>query len=169
MAVTETVVLPAQPATGLVDYIPLGGNGYNAPMSAYSFQVTLASDASAGTNSITLEMDPQFLSLISYLQVTVSGASASMANRIDIGATTFDVIYDTALVFWDDATDVASKLWKPPAAMVTQQNANYQPFVKSHLLNVDGETHFFIGRIYNFAKRARETTPLSVLLANLPR
>lgn len=161
--------MPAQPVTGLVDYIPLGGNGFTAPHAAYSFQVTLAGDASGGSNAITLEMDPQFLSLISYLQCTVSGAAADVANRLDIGATTFDVIYNTDAVGYDSVTAIASKLWKPPGAMVTQQNVNYVPFVKSHVPNTDGDTHFFIGRIYLFDKRARETTPLSILLQNLPR
>lgn len=168
MSVAETVALPAQPATGLTNYTPLGGNGFSAPQSSYNIQVTLACDASGGTNKITVTMDPQFTQLVSYVQTTIAGVAADTESSRSVGFDTFDEIHDHRPCLLDAGT-TANMLWKPPGVMLYQADSTYDPKVVSTIENVDGDTHFLICRIYNFDKLARQHTPLSVLLANLPR
>lgn len=176
MSVTSLVELPNQPAAGLVQTVPLGGDGMTAPHSATQVDINLASDASGNYNRVTIELDPRYTSLISYIAVSVAGAAAAVANRLTIACGTFDQIHNVDNTGWAAVTGstLAAKLWKPPAVLCgrssipTDGSLDY-PYIDSYIPNTNGETHYLRTRIYNFDKRARELTPLPILLASLPR
>lgn len=52
MAQLESIILPNQPALGSVEYIPLGGDGWRSPQSAFLIDFQKTGDASGG--NITL-------------------------------------------------------------------------------------------------------------------
>ncbi len=168
VAISETVLMPGQPATGQVKYVPLGGNGYDAPHSAYSCFISHAMDASGGNSSINLQFDPRFTQMISYMRAEVVGVAADTAQRMFIRIDGDEIISDTTFGTYWVGTALSSRLWKPPGVVgtSTQQDTAY---MTSQMVNVDGDTHNFTCRVYNFDKRARELTPLPVLMASLPR
>ncbi len=167
MSVADTFKIPANPTAGGLEYIPLGGDGWSAPQSAYVANLQLASDASGGTSALTIELDPQFLALVSYVQTVVSGTSADVPSRRTIGCSTFESIHNAEDAEQGEAT-TAVRLWKPPGIMATE-TAGFVPNIISKIPNTNGETHFLVCRIFNFQKRARERSPLWILLQNLPR
>lgn len=167
MSVAATLQVPEQPAAGGLEYLPLGGDGFSAPQSAYAVNVQLASDASGGTSTITINFDPQFLGLVSYVETVVTGASADVPSRRTIGLSTFESMHDAEDAEEGEGTTVV-RLWRPPGAMATQVGG-FVPNIVGRIPNTNTETHFLTARIYNFNKRAREFTPLYLLLQNLPR
>jgi len=60
VAVTASVTLPDQPATGSVDYVTLAGDGYYAPHSMYIVAIAADEDASGGSITLTVNPDPRF-------------------------------------------------------------------------------------------------------------
>ena len=78
MAVTLAVTLPGQPVTGINTYTPLGGDGWTAPHSVAEVSMSSPGDASAGNNTIQLTFDPRFTSIVSYVRLSNSGASAGL-------------------------------------------------------------------------------------------
>jgi len=168
MAVTTTVTMPDQPATGQVRYIPLGGDGYVAPHSAYSCFISHAMDASGGNSSINLQFDQRFTQMISYMRSEVVGVAADTAVRQFIRIDGDEIISDTTFGTYWVGTALSSRLWKPPGVIGTS-TPSMTAYMTSQMVNVDGDTHNFTCRVYNFDKRARELTPLPILLSSLPR
>ncbi len=167
MSVSDSFKIPAQPGSGGLEYIPCGGDGYSAPQSAYAVSFNLASDGSGGTNMLTVEMDPQFLTLVSYVQTVVSATAADVPSRRTIGISQFESAHDAQDAQEGEGTTCV-RLWKPPGVMMTE-GGGFVPNIVSRIVNTNGETHFLSFRLYNFHKRAREFTPLWLLLQNLPR
>lgn len=167
MSVTSTVVLPAQPTLGNVTLLPLGGNGDDAPRSAYlvsSFRV--AGDASVGVATLTITLDTVYQSLVSVVSTASSSATAAaewiyrIISLNDQGVAVHEV---AAQVSHLEVGGVTRGLWSPPPDFEAGQ-------IIVETANVDAtEVYFVSATIYNFNKRATERTPLSVLLASLPR
>lgn len=167
MSVSDSVTIPANPTTGGLEYIPLGGNGFTAPQSAYTVSIAVVSDASGGTSTLTINFDDQYLSLVSFVQTTVTASSADVPSRRTLTMSTFDALHDATDCQQGEGT-TAARIWKPPGVM-GKVGIGFTPNCVSRIANTDTETHFLGIRIYNFNVRARETTPLALLLQNLPR
>lgn len=85
MSVAVSFSLPDQPpAGGTTTYIPMGGDGRTAPFAAYAVRQAVATgDASSDSLSMTISMDPQFSSLVSYATVQLlQGTSADAEYRL---------------------------------------------------------------------------------------
>jgi hypothetical protein len=175
MSVSSFVQLPSQPAAGRVSYVPLGGNGHAAPHSASVVEINLASDASGGTSTLSVQIDPRYTSLVSYVAVSVSAATGAIANRLTIANSVFDQIHNVDPTGYAAVTGatLASKLWYPAPVMcssdATTAGVLGYCYIQSIIPNVNGETHYLRMRFYNFDKRVRETTPLGLLFQTLPR
>lgn len=67
MAISTSLALQDQPSSGNVQYLPLGGNGYTSPQSAYVLQMSVDMDASGGNIISHVTPDPRFLSVCQQL------------------------------------------------------------------------------------------------------
>lgn len=167
MAVSLAVTLPDQPVGGGLEFIPLGGDGFSAPQSAYVVNMDIAGDVSGGLSTLTINFDPQFVGLVSYMQTTVSGVAADTISRRQINLSTGESINDNRALILGEATQ-ANMNWLPPGVLA-YDNGTFTPTMISRVANVDGDSHFLVTRIYNFNKRAREISPLYLFMLNLPR
>ncbi len=165
MSVTASLTLPAQPASGQVDIRPLGGNGYVSPQSFYLVNINLVSDASGGTNTITVNLDPQYQGVISLMQTRLLSAAADRIVRLTLAPEIWAAV---ALSFSVQGTqvvdsDVGSNLMFSPPPLFDSSRA------EAIVDNVDTETFTLRMLIYNFKRDAFQKVPLNVLLASLPR
>ncbi len=172
MAVLASVDLPAQPTTGDVHVLPLGGNGWSAPHSATVVRVALASDVSGGVSQIKIVLDPRYVSLIAWMNTTIAAGASAVANRQGVVESATDLVVNGKACDYGAITGVenCSKLWMPPGCMCTNTvlGSGY-PYIVSESPNVNGQTHTLRARILNFDKQAAQRTPLPMLLASLVR
>ena len=171
-SVSSTVVLPAQPTSGNVDYVPLGGNGYTAPFAAYQVRSHSVTGAVGGGNALLqIEMDPRFCSLISYMTGQINQGTAADADfRFNVGglkvpsqvrsglsvATVSGVSSTTIAEQWDLTPIVLPGGNPPPGATPPRLNQLF--------LNVDGDVYFQDALIYLFNIDVRELFPMGPLL-----
>lgn len=174
MSVEEIIELPGQPATGLNDHIPLGGDGFISPQSLTIVSADLESDASGGKNQITVRFDPRYTSIVSYAAIAVESGAATIGGRLEIRTSAFEnvaIMNEMPVVAVSGIAATNSLLWTPPALMVSAGPglAADPPVLRATIDNTDTETLRLRARIYNFDKRAREIAPLHLLLSSLTR
>lgn len=167
MSIAQTLALPDQPALGDVNLVPLGGDGFTAPHSSYhvnTFEVE--GDATGGTVTQTIRMDPRYVSLISYatlrmtqvndtdeiVRFTISGGGfmprvgCTRTLEHDPHLSTFE-IFDT----WVPAPVLAPGAGRTTSLSVICDN------------NVNN-LYFVDALVYLFDIRVREMTPMGPLL-----
>jgi len=167
VAIAENLTLPAQPATGSVTYVTLGGDGYMAPFAAYSvsdWQVT--ADASGGRATYTLTMDDRFVGLMSYASFTgIQGSTLDVGCRWRLRGTpgappvfralTIDAITTNAVGAQLNDLFVPQPVLLPggqPATLLFETD------------NVNGDSYFISTLIYLFNIDVRQKTPMGPLL-----
>lgn len=162
MAVTKTVVLPAQgPDAGDITRLrPLGGNGLRGPQSLFEVQVTLAGDAGGGASDITVVFDTRFESILLCADNVNTGTALDRTAVFELGSSVPFFGVGTAQGNAITSQSIAS--WSPPPIVGRDQ-------VKISTNNIDGDSQVITLLIYNYQKRASELVPLSVLLSSLPR
>lgn len=88
MAVLNAIVLPGQPSgQGNVRLTVLGGDGNTAPFAMYTVEnAQITMDVSAGLASITVEMDDRYVSLVTYLTLSIHQQTPAVnkAAKIDL-------------------------------------------------------------------------------------
>lgn len=168
IAVSETVTLPAQPTTGVVDRIPLGGDGYSAPMAAYAVvqhQVTGA--VGGGSASLQVNMDPRFCSLISYITMANEQVSAADADvRLVIFGTQgrIPVLTETGeIASVGFGSTSLERTWNPTPVILPGGTAPGAALI-GQMLNVDADVYKLSALIYLFKIDVRERTPMGPLL-----
>lgn len=168
MSVTTEVTLGAgQPASGTYSWLPLGGNGFTSPLAAYLLNgVAIAGDASGGSAQITVNMDDRYANLVSVIQQTVSVVAADVEMRFTLQhgehAGNMSLSAHSAPNNFNSVDQAARSSWSPPPFFGADA-------LVSRCANTNGDTYALSGVVYLFNKRAAEITPLSVLLASLPR
>lgn len=167
MSVTATLQLPEQPSIGRTIIRPLGGDGYTSPMSAYLVELfSVVTDASGGTASLNVLLDPQYESIINIAQCTITAAAASADLRFDFfsransASGTFGLEIPGTASF-DADTGAQCMLTPPPIFDVGRISVVSD--------NIDAQTFRLSCVIFNFKRDAAQVTPLAVLLASLPR
>lgn len=168
MSVSGTVALPDQPTaltSGSVEYVPLGGDGFTSPKFAYNLlSGALAMDASGGTATITVTMDPRVCSLVSYATGQIMQATAadteflfSVSNRVPLqvlqGDTTSTVL----------STSEIGVTWRPQPVVLPGGGA-VRPQLFFRVPNTDGDTVRLHAMIFCYNIRVRELTPMGPLL-----
>lgn len=169
VAVSSTVTFPAQPAIGLLSFIPLGGDGYSAPFGAYSLLGhRVVGAAGGGTMVLRANMDPRYTSLISYItgidsQVASADADVRLLVTADDSrvppAIFSDLITGTDAVM---STNTIVKTWNPPALILPGGNSIAN--ARFEMVNVDSDVYVMHLLVYLFNIRVRELTPQGMLL-----
>lgn len=163
MGIGQEFTLPNQPAAGSAVYLPLGGNGFLAPHSAYSIDMQITGDASGGGIAFRIDRDERFEHLIQSMMLQVDGSAAIQYK--------FEVFRHADSIFINAGTssattaanaDGAYQLWTPPAMIDPS-------FWRLKVTNVDGVQVKFKCLIYNFNIEASKKIPLNLLLQNVPR
>lgn len=168
-AVSSTVVLPGQPTTGSVTRVPLGGDGFTAPIAAYAVrdhQVTGA--VGGGTAALTIDMDTRFCSLVGWMSASVNQGTPADADfrRVITSAQGAGI---PLLAENGVAVAVAAGLgievqvlWSPPPVILPGGTDFGQ--ASWSWVNVDADVYRLQAYIYLFNIRVRETTPMGPLL-----
>lgn len=171
MSVTATFTPPAQPGTGVLTYVPLGGDGYTAPQAAYAINnFEVIGDASAGHARLTVEMDPRFCSLVAWVSFSIRQATSADAEyRLTVGstsgATQIPTQADSGLVVAISSTITTAEINKMISIVpMMMPGAGQSGRVEANFLNVDTDTYRMSLLIYLFNIRVRELTPMGPLL-----
>lgn len=175
-SVTDSVQLPEQPAAGETLTTPLGGNGWSDPHSRTFCSISLASAAGGGTNILIIRLDPRYTQLVAFASLGVSaGVADPITGRIELDCTLFETwIQGVSMPLRDTGSTGRehNAVWTPPALLCSAEpntDSTQPPRVRTIIPNVDGETANLQLVVYNFDKRARELTPIALLLASVPR
>lgn len=170
MAVTTTVAIPDQPATGVIEFLPLGGNGKVAPLGCYMVDVQLAGDASGGLATINVELDPRYTNLVAFYSAKVDSAATApdffMDIRANAAATGFagpsivGTMPHTTIITLGNA----SFLWYPPPIYYPRGG-----HISLTMTNVDAtEVYAVVAEVYCFDSDVRSLAPLYLLQLNVP-
>lgn len=162
MAITQEITLAAQPAVGTTELIPLGGNGWISPQSAFLVDFRVTGDATGGRITLTVNRDERFEHIVSMLQLESDSATATeyIFNLHRGKVVTHNVGTQKAVNL--SSLDFTSIAWNPtPMIAPTKWSAIFD--------NVDTIVSKWMILIYNFNIRASEMIPLSVLFQSLPR
>jgi len=167
ISISETLVLPAQPAIGATTYIPLGGDGYSAPFAAYSVQgFEMDGDVSSGVVSQIITTDERFCSLVSYVAGSINQATPANADfRQTISSPRqVPLMNNAGVVTALDAAFTAecNVMWNPPAVILP--GATDIGTIVNIWENVLDDTFRMHCLIYLFNIRVRELTPMGPLL-----
>lgn len=171
MSVNSTVVLPAQPSSGTVTYVPLGGDGFTAPQAAYSVQNhAVTGDAGGGNLSVTVDMDPRFVSLVSFVSFRNAQATPGDAGYRLVVSTAAGGPQIPQLLESNVLTAISGTI----SSSTINHTAKLQPMllpgagnsgrVVVQMLNVLADLLQMSALIYLFDIRVRETTGMGPLL-----
>lgn len=166
MAVSLTVTLPAQPATGAgALFTPFGGNGRSAPLGVYDVGMQLVGDAGGGNATLTCVFDQRYTSMVSYVLPQViadTTAGEFMCQIVDTNVSLPNVRILGTLPGITEATLSAvnsSFLWYPPPLYLPGSGNALSVFV-----NVDAtETYAMDLQIFVFDRNVRQLTAMNWL------
>lgn len=172
------------PVPGSADsavFIPLGGDGWSAPQSAYSVFVSATGDNSGDEFSIEVAFDPQYTSLVQYMSFRANyGASVNdFAVRTALRVTKGSEVAQKTWQYSESSLNFSvlpdfgyNDVWEPPGLLLssnTNQGFDLNPRITLVCENDPTAELVMSLRVLNFQKRAREEVPLNVLLSSLPR
>lgn len=167
MSVSALFRLPYGPdswdiAAGYTRVTPLGGDGYNNPHQSLNVRVSVTSDASGGTNTIQLDFDRRYATVVDWCSVGVSSPAADITNYISItkhiaGASGSFVINQDVIAN-DQALTSIWKQWLPPLEVYTPDDVS-QDFINCVIPNVDTEIQFFQAKLLYWNRQALEKVP----------
>lgn len=185
MSINTELQLPGpvpDPTSDSVVFIPLGGDGWSAPQSAYSVHVVASGDASGNEASIEVAPDPQYVSLVQYMSFRVQYSTGNdISCRTAIRVTKGDEVAQKTWftnrpgggLDWDVQNDFGfNEVWAPPGLLISSNtNAEFDQNPRLTLVAENDASLELVmsARILNFQKRVREEVPLSVILSSLPR
>lgn len=178
MAVDQDTFLPATPAGGNLDVIPLAGNGVLAPHSAYAGHTVLTSDASGGNSRTRIRFDPRYTSLVTNVMVRATSVAADPT-------TVSLVLVQSATFYWESLKSVALVpaitgtvnvlyTWSPPAMLVkgrrlTAAGTMEFPYLDLVAPNVDTESFRLHFHMFLFDINVANMVPAQLLLDVLTR
>jgi len=167
LSVSEATNLTAQPASGIgsISYLPLGGNGFLAPHSAYLASVGITCDASGGTAELILLRDDRFQHLVQFMQLRLVASTARLYELTIGKATSISATDVTTRVQGITRVGPAGNTtahWDPPPIFDVTR-------LQTSTVNTDTVVVTLTALIYNFDIRADKQVPLNVLLENVPR
>lgn len=169
MAVTTTVTLPAQPAQGVMTYVPLGGDGRSAPLGCYFVRAEIDGDAGGGNATCIINFDERYTNLVAYANYVIQADAAAgdfvirLSKSSNISALT-NVVGTIPQVAGTTATDNAAFLWYPPP-IYFQGDGSCVAIAPNVGVN---ETYKLTAEVYVFDIDVRRLTPLPILQLNVP-
>lgn len=170
MAIADTVTLPAQPTSGRVHIVPLGGDGFTAPHSMYTISdMALTGDVAGGSLQMDIIFDERYCSLVQF--VTFRNAQATPADaEFKVSIFSVDDNFTPVQLVQGDLTAVAATIdssslaltWNPTPILFGGGPAIGR--IRLRLKNVDADVVRLSATIFLFNIRVRETTPMGPLL-----
>lgn len=168
MAVSDSFTLPAEPGTGDLEYVPLGGDGLHDPFAMYlvrSFAIT--GDVSGGSQKLSIVFDDRFCSMVAYasfLKATAIDPAGFrwtlVGDRVPLQAKQLERALTPSTVAGATITDT----WLPPAFI--NAGAGAVPTLAISTTNEDGVALQMNAAIYLFNIDARQKTPMPRLVAS---
>lgn len=168
MAVTTTVTMPEQPASGRVVYRPLGGNGLRSPLAMASVSIKSTGDASAGNHQVTCVIDSTYMFVPTCVLAGVTNPGAAFDIRIDVVPTPFFGFSWTIGGNISTAIDYLSAT-PPPLVMEHDDSAAATPRIYCIKDNVNAEELELRILFYLFRRRAAELVPIEDIFSSVPR
>ena len=165
MAVTSILTLPGQPTAGSSRLVPLNGDGFTSPKSLYEVQVTLTGDATGNQNTITINLDPRYVSLIARIEMVNLGGSTQVEFQLTqrlVGSGINSSLVGLTVVNTTSNFSPCSAFWDPPGLLPIDQ-------LTCLVANVDTVVNVLNAWIYNYDINALNTVPIDILLRSLPR
>lgn len=155
--------LPEEPTPGALEYIPLAGDGWIAPQSAWYGNLAVVGDATGGTASMLVNRDFRFSHVIQFLTPEVV-INTAQPYKVSIGRSGLISIHLVGMLKVSTVSgDATSSLTISPPPMI---NPDHWLFLTD---NEDGISHRFKFLVYNFNIQAPLKVPLPQLLGSLPR
>lgn len=159
MSVTGSLQLPGQPASGMVVWSALGGNGSFGPLGFWNVEQNLPNDVSGGTATITINLDPRYTNLVAYIEIIKTSAAAASEFTMTMQHTTATIAPRILIVGNAPiAQGISAYLWYPPPIYYQQDG---QLIVVTD--NIDTETLQVRFQCYSFLPDVRKLEPLNVL------
>jgi len=170
-AVTETIVLPNQPASGQVTRVALGGDGLISPMAAYAIKDFALTGDGTGLVTHLVQMDPKFCAIVAYVTYTnLQATAADQDVRMTVGADeqarllfaqtiqTLDADYKSAGIPTLNAT------WNP-TPLILQGGVGFTnpPFIRMQVESFTGDVVQLSALVYLFDINVRNRTPIELL------
>ncbi len=164
MSVSTSVTLPSSPATGTLEYVPLGGDGFTAPFAMYNIRgMTVTGDASAGIATLTINMDDRYTALVGYCMGQIEGAGGNRHVRMNMGGgRTAGAKVDELVVVNSSQTQSIILTWVPPPLVLPGGRTSVS-LIQAAFLNVDTDIFSLDCAIYLFNIRARELAAIGPL------
>lgn len=173
MSVAEDWTLPAQPTIGTVNYVPLGGDGFQAPFAAYNVMgAAIVGDAGGGSARVTCRMDDRFCSLVAFF--TGQNAQDTPADgefRFFLAADQIPQQVNqgdlTALAAGVDSHSLAHTMVPTPIVLPGGSRGpgvGADPRIDVRFLNALADVVSMDALIYLFNIRVREVMPMGPLL-----
>lgn len=169
IAVASSVTLPLQPSTGVVRYIPLGGDGFTAPFAAYNvIGHSVTGAVGGGSSTLTVVMDDRYVSLVSYVSLAntqVASANADFSLLLSAQSSGMPTQSSQGVLTAIDADVNASTVrttWAPQPVLLA--GAEKRGVITGLMLNVDADVYAMSALIYLFNIRVREMSPTGLLL-----
>lgn len=168
MAITETVLLPAQPAAGNVRAVPLGGDGMVSPFQVTEVRVDQTGDASGGNIICNVVMDPAYISVVASMQHGVVNPGAAFTSRMDVIPRPFAGINFVYGATPDGAAVDFFNLSPTPYLLERIAPNDNAPRIAFNKANVNGESVTCTAIIYQFILEARVKVPIDRILGSVP-
>lgn len=169
VAVSNSVVLPLQPSTGDVRYIPLGGDGFSAPVAAYNvIGLGVTGATGGGSASLTVTFDDRYAALLSYVSVAnvqVASADADISIVLtagSLGMPTQALQENVTAISAVVNAGTIRRTWSPTPVMLA--GAEKRGVLSFTMVNVENDAYTLSCLIYLFNIRVREMTPMGPLL-----
>lgn len=167
ISVSEILTLPAQPVSGTLERIPLGGDGFTAPIAAYVIQdFALTGDAGGNNVSHHVAMDERFCSLVAYMSIrNVQATELDADVLMQVGGPRNPILTRQELVVATDSnisTTTIATTWNPTPYMLPGGGALSN--CNTRVLNVLGDVVSLDVLIYLFNISVREKTAMGPLL-----
>lgn len=138
-------------------------------MSSYGLSVTLTGDGSGGAATITVNCDPQYDSIVSYVGYGVVGGTANpqeVSFGISSAAESVSVALNVPLVQPGGGLGTHNAVWTPPLILLPGGSTAQLNVISD---NANTVVTALNARVYNFRRGVAQRTPLAVLVAALPR
>lgn len=156
---------------GNVAFIPLGGDGYGAPIAAYSISgPQVVGDGSGGNARLDIVMDARYSSLISYSTLVVrQGTAADIDVQRTIGGASsgraIPLLIENLKAVANSATvsiDTIAENWFPPPVLLP--GATDIARLRYRIQNVLNDTAIIYSLIYLFQLNVRQVNPMGPIL-----
>ncbi len=172
MTVATQITLPEQPGTGLVKYIPLGGDGYRSPFALARWSLDSVGDASGGTNNISVFMPSEYCSVVAWIRAEQDDATLvamQLQLRPDAQVGDGEFFLETDNLMSNGGGFLSEVTWVPPPVILVPSGSTTLPSIGLHKANVDTETLRLNGEAFLYDRRAYETGHAVDMLALVGR